>query len=625
MDTPKPKKKIRFWRWFFGTLVVCLAAVGWLAWALFQTDMGYHVTISEETTFVTGPLDEDGKIDYVAAVNEMLSEGVTRENNAMMLLAHTRRIEVGQVIDGEVFALDQDQISPVSPQASTEFYQKLGMSLPEIDSTIEDSKRLASFREKLNDVYLPLLISAQAASMQEFLDENDPPPGTPAKLEHSDPSVAEAYEALKQYVAIAGEMREHKVAPFIFESQYQHAAITPWTAERFPVLAHWVEDQDEALTAIAEKCRRPRFYFPVFDMPAHYSLCQQSYKILGEVTRGLAVRAMHRIGEGDISAAWDDIYAMKSLARHLVCMGTDFFSKVEHYALPAVATIVHHPDLTDELRERIVKDLDELEQSPYPEELINRAGRCHVFHGILRIPRKNFIRASAEDTAMFRAERNIFRRRVDWSEILRRFNVIFDEMETLGDEMHSKYIEQFDAIVEKHISPDAPEPLDPWKLAVNPKATDRCFDYLASLILSSMKENVRKACRKSTYQRMTKLVVALTDYYRQHGDYPDRLEQLLDGTELDPETLIDPVTPKDRFRYHKTPGSEQGYLLYGLDLDRTDQGGEAILDDSDELISSRPPSDISIRVGPQGVITKTEWDVEQCVPIVPEMTSGGMF
>ena len=44
-------------------------------------------TISKETTYVTRPLDQDGYVDYLAALNEAASEGVTVENNAAVLLA----------------------------------------------------------------------------------------------------------------------------------------------------------------------------------------------------------------------------------------------------------------------------------------------------------------------------------------------------------------------------------------------------------------------------------------------------------------------------------------------------------------------------------------------------------
>lgn len=43
-------------------------------------------TLSPETTFVTGPLRSDGTVDFAAAINTRLSKGVTRENNACVLL-----------------------------------------------------------------------------------------------------------------------------------------------------------------------------------------------------------------------------------------------------------------------------------------------------------------------------------------------------------------------------------------------------------------------------------------------------------------------------------------------------------------------------------------------------------
>ncbi len=43
------------------------------------------VTISKETTYITGPLRKDGYVDYVAALNERCRQGVTAENNASVL------------------------------------------------------------------------------------------------------------------------------------------------------------------------------------------------------------------------------------------------------------------------------------------------------------------------------------------------------------------------------------------------------------------------------------------------------------------------------------------------------------------------------------------------------------
>ncbi len=43
-------------------------------------------TIGKETTFVTGPLDKDGYIDYAAALNKEMGKGITPRSNANVLL-----------------------------------------------------------------------------------------------------------------------------------------------------------------------------------------------------------------------------------------------------------------------------------------------------------------------------------------------------------------------------------------------------------------------------------------------------------------------------------------------------------------------------------------------------------
>src|SRR5690348_13806609 len=52
------------------------------------------VTISKETTRLTEPLRADGYVDYIAALNQELSAGVTPENNAAVDLLYASGPEV---------------------------------------------------------------------------------------------------------------------------------------------------------------------------------------------------------------------------------------------------------------------------------------------------------------------------------------------------------------------------------------------------------------------------------------------------------------------------------------------------------------------------------------------------
>jgi hypothetical protein len=84
---------------------VCFAAVACCLFVLFQgvslahpddppsktekkplTDLKPKFTISKETTYVLGPVKADGYIDYIEALNDLCSKGVTIENNACILL-----------------------------------------------------------------------------------------------------------------------------------------------------------------------------------------------------------------------------------------------------------------------------------------------------------------------------------------------------------------------------------------------------------------------------------------------------------------------------------------------------------------------------------------------------------
>jgi hypothetical protein len=69
-------------------------------------------TISKDTTYVIGPLDEDGYVDYAAALNERNSQAVKPDDNANVLLWQ---------------ALGPQPEDTTMPAA---FFQRMGMPVP---------------------------------------------------------------------------------------------------------------------------------------------------------------------------------------------------------------------------------------------------------------------------------------------------------------------------------------------------------------------------------------------------------------------------------------------------------------------------------------------------------------
>ncbi len=75
-------------RWILLALLilVLIAPFFLLAWFLANRWSHDDLIISKETTYITEPLDELGYPDYAAALNQRMSNGVTPENNAAVLL-----------------------------------------------------------------------------------------------------------------------------------------------------------------------------------------------------------------------------------------------------------------------------------------------------------------------------------------------------------------------------------------------------------------------------------------------------------------------------------------------------------------------------------------------------------
>ena len=85
MNSPTQKSTMsrgrRFRRLLVRMALIALVLLIYMAWPGRWT-----FTISPETTYVTGPVDADGFIDYETALNERLRGDIKPEQNANVLL-----------------------------------------------------------------------------------------------------------------------------------------------------------------------------------------------------------------------------------------------------------------------------------------------------------------------------------------------------------------------------------------------------------------------------------------------------------------------------------------------------------------------------------------------------------
>jgi hypothetical protein len=100
-----------------------------------KKDRKPNFTIGKETTYVTGPVDKDGYIDYAAALNERLGKGVTPETNANVLIWQA----IGPTPDG-------------SKRRPAKFFKLMGIDEPaEQGEYFVDFKKFVRERLKIED------------------------------------------------------------------------------------------------------------------------------------------------------------------------------------------------------------------------------------------------------------------------------------------------------------------------------------------------------------------------------------------------------------------------------------------------------------------------------------------
>jgi hypothetical protein len=112
-----------------GTLLLCLAAASWPSCSGDEKPPAPNskakprITVSQKTTRLVEPLDRDGYVDYLAALNQRASQGVKPENNAGVLLVRT----LGA--------------TRLEPSERAEFFKLLGLEpLPERGNYLTDFK-----------------------------------------------------------------------------------------------------------------------------------------------------------------------------------------------------------------------------------------------------------------------------------------------------------------------------------------------------------------------------------------------------------------------------------------------------------------------------------------------------
>jgi hypothetical protein len=361
------------------------AGIAFLVVVVVLVSLAYSrpLRISEETTYITGPLKSDGKqVDYFAAIREATrpANAATDENGFRLIVQHlgappdTEPAYFARMC--EALGLDAEAIRP-------------DMTYQEPYDFLKDYVESEAFDEAL---------------ISELLGE-----GWSAD-------------------DVAWQLGE-KLA-------------RPWTLDDLPMMAEWLEKNGPALDLIGRAVRKPTFHVPlvrrsedelIHDIVANGLSC---FRFARSLARGLQARSHFHIAMGDIDGAVDDVIACMSLGRHIgrgpflidMLMGVAFEGMA--CAIGIAGSLEHPPS-----KEQLQRLIDEAANLPSARDL-DEIMRFEQFAALDIVQAFAHGKDASEALGIADGGPTKWFRVIglDWNVVARRFNAHYDTLLATGEE-----------------------------------------------------------------------------------------------------------------------------------------------------------------------------------------------
>jgi hypothetical protein len=476
-------------------------------------------TVGKETTYVTGPRDEDGRIDYVAALNERLRRGVTPASNANVLL-------------WQAFGP-----RPEGATVPAEFYKWLGIAAPP-----ERGDYFIALGRYARD---HLGIAAQA-DFDALFDQQG--------------QATQAPWTAKQYPAIAGWLKanEKPLALVLEATKRPHYFM--------PLVSHERETGARLIAALLPSVQRCRELASALPARAMLRASEGRHK---EAWQDLL--ACHRLAR-HVAHGGTLIEALVGCAIENIACSTDlnYLGRArltteqikgclrDLRQLPPMPVTADKIDLTERF---VFLDLWMTMDRVGPQAL-------EALGGGQLLPK-------AADARTRRTLEDI-----DWDEVLRTGNRWYDRvagtLRIKDRRLREKQLDQIEQDLRK-IKQDLVDSGGLGKVFLTARSAQArgklLGDTLITLIIPAARKVNSATDRTEQLQRNLQVAFALQAYQREHGRYPEKLEALVPG-------YLERI-PGDLFSgkaliYRQ---AQSAYLLYSVGLNGQDEQGRTYDDD----------------------------------------------
>ena len=500
------------------------------------------IKIGKTTTHIDGPLDEAGRVDYLAALNKMFSKGVTPKNNAAVPIF-------------QAFGR-----SELTPEIMDEFFEQLGISVP---------SKEGRYYISLED----FAIAEQAALA------GDQPDDAEQKTRQA---------ATKEYdLGLAGPW-----------TRKQHPQLARW------VKRNEMTFQKAHEASRCSRFYTPYVVADGQEGPGLIAVLLPGALHARTLARLLAIRGHLFLGEGQSQQARDQFLAIHRLAR-LSSQGATVLEGLVGFAMDGIATagvgtVIEHGQLTDE---ELLDFQQQLAKLPRTASIIDKIGTVErlVFLSTVQSISRNGMQTFQQlnESKMPVPEvlfgEGVFRTMVDWDVVMKIANEWYDKFDEVGKLEDLDKRQQGIATVEKELAELLQQTTSAGSLArevllsgksIRQITSERMAGILISMMVPGVSKAVEAEDKSVMLSEMGQVAIAIARFERTNGHYPDRL------AELKPQFVT--RIPMDI--YSGEPicylRRDDGYFVYSVGRDRKDNKGDSF--------DTKPVADdVVIRVTPE--------------------------
>jgi hypothetical protein len=475
-------------------------------------------TIGKETTYVTGPLDKSGYIDYETALNDRLAAGVTPDNNAFVLLTKA----LGPRPEG--FPLSQ------------EYYKRLG-----IPALSEDGEYLVEWLKYAKE-QLKLDVVAGREDLERELEEATQRPWT-----------------TKQHPNLAGWLKvNEKPLALVIEAGQRPAFYAPLLSKKTEMGNTGLM---AALLPATQKCRAlAKALNARALLHAGEKRCDEAWNDL------LACHRLARV----VARGGTLIEALVGMAIDIHTAKADL-AFLDNPELDAKRISACLRDLQALPRPPLVADKIDLSERIVALEMFMLLDRYGVKYlevlsgGGAGSPGKTALKDWLSDLML---------KNIDWDSALRNTNRWYDRLAAAARGKDRATREKDFEQIDRDLKALRTRLGEPGGMGAMLKEygwdRGRLFSDLVTVLLLPATAKVQTAADRGeqTHHNLC-IAFALAVYQREHGKYPEKLEALT------PAYL--PEAPQDLFVAGPLiyRPSAKGYLLYSVGPNKKDEQGRA--------------------------------------------------